>query len=501
MSDPANTATKRASLPVVLAAAAVALLLLARAAGGYVDPDVFHLMALARATCALGRVPTEDLFAYTPTVHPTIQHEWGMGMILYGIVHSAGAPGLLALRYALTLALGVACAACARRRGASAPVLLFLAPIGVLLASASLSTVRAQMLTLLFTALLLLLLEQDRAGKRSWIALWLPLFIVWTNVHGGFVVGLLFLLAHAVEQALRRRPIRPLVLALAGSALLLGATPYGFAHVPFLVRGILLRRPNVDEWAPIVRASPLDLALFAGSLALALWTAWSAGLRRARGLPLLLLSAAATVMHQRHLGIYAVVWTCQAPGFVEASPLGAAVRRLWSRNALATSAFACVLGIGAALSFARNRPFTLLVPSSPEDGAGWTYPVGAVAYLDAIGFRGNAMTPFHAGAYVSWKLHPKVKVSFDGRYEVAYPEGADQENVDFFLARPDWRAILAEYPTDVVLAAEKEPVARRMSEAAGWRLAYRDDVWSVWSRPGLDLPALDRGRIPAAAFP
>ncbi len=501
MSDSTSTAAKRAFLPIALAGAAVALLLLARAAGGYVDPDVFHLMALARATCALGHVPTEDVFAYTPTVHPTIQHEWGMGMILYGIVRAAGAPGLLALRYALTIALAIACAACARRRGASAPVILVLAPIGVLLASSSLSTVRAQMVTLLSTAILLGFLEQDRAGKRRWIALWLPLFLVWTNVHGGFVVGLVFLVVHAVEQALRRRPVRPLVFVLAACALLLGATPFGFAHVPFLVRGILLDRPNVDEWAPILRASPLDLALFAGSLALALGSAWSTGLRRAEGLALLLLSAAATVLHQRHLGIYAVVWTCLAPGFVERSPLGASIRKLWSRSALATSAFACVLAVGAGASLARNRPFALLVPSSPGDGAGWTYPVGAVAWLADVRFRGNAMTPFHAGAYVSWKLHPDVRVSFDGRYEVAYPDGAERENLDFFLARPGWRAILAKYPTDVVLAAEKEPVARRMSEAPGWKLAYRDGVWTVWSRPGLDLPALERARIPDATFP
>jgi hypothetical protein len=309
-------------------------------------------------------------------------------------------------------------------------------------------------------------------------------------VHGGFVVGLLFLLAHTIEQALRRRPVRHLVLVFAGCALLLGATPYGFSHVPFLVRGILLDRPHVDEWAPMIRAQPLDLALFAGSLALAVGSARSAGLRRAEGVPLLLLAAAATVLHQRHLGIYAVVWTCHAPGFVECSPLGAAIRRLWSR-----------IGLGAGASLVRNRPLTLLVPSTIADGAGWTYPVGAVEYLAAIGFRGNAMTPFHAGAYVSWKLHPNVLVSFDGRYEVAYPEGAEQENNDFFLARSNWRGILAKYPTDVVLAAEKEPVARRMSEVQGWKLAYRDEAWSVWSRPGLELPALDRERIPPATFP
>ena len=481
---------------------AVALLLLARAAGGYVDPDVYHLMALARATCALGHVPTVDRFAYTPTVDPTIQHEWGTGMILHGIAAGFGAGGLLALRYLLTLAIALACAVCARRRGASSPVLAMLALPGVLLVSPSLSTVRAQMFTLLFTALLLGFLERDREGKRGWIPAWLAVFLVWTNVHGGFVVGLLFLLVHLAEQAARRRPIRHLVLVLLACGLLLGATPYGFAHAPFLVRGILLDRPHVGEWAPMTQAAPLDLALFAGSLALALGAAAAAGWRRATGLPILLATAGATALHQRHLGIYAVAWTCLAPGWIEASPVGAAIRRLASRRAKAVLAAWCVLALGAGASLLRNRPLSLLVPSRPEDGVGWTFPVGAVAHLEASGFRGNVMTPFHAGAYVAWKLHPNVLVGFDGRYEVAYPEGAEQENHDFYLALPGWRELLEKHPTDLVLAAEDEPVAARMGDVPGWRLAYRDEAWSIWSRPGLELAPVDRtGRIPDATFP
>src|SRR5262249_5579638 len=107
----------------VAATAAIALLLLARAAGGYVDPDVYHLMALARALIAFGRVPVEDLFAYVPTVRPTIQHEWGMGLILHALVSGYGAAGLLLLRYTLTAGIALACVRCARRRGASVAVL------------------------------------------------------------------------------------------------------------------------------------------------------------------------------------------------------------------------------------------------------------------------------------------------------------------------------------------------------------------------------------------
>jgi hypothetical protein len=484
------------------ASVAIALLLFARAAGGYVDPDVFHEMALARAACALGRVPTVDLFAYTPTVQPTIQHEWGMGMVLYGMATWLGAPGLLLLRYGLAAAIAVACAACARRRGASGTVLAVLAPIGVLLVSPSLSTVRAQMVTLLFTALLLGFLERDREGRRGWIAGWLAVFLVWTNVHGGFVVGVLFLIVHACEQVARRRPVGHLLLALAASGLLLGATPYGFAHAPFLLRGILLARPHVGEWAPITRADPLDVALFAGSLALALGAVASTVWRRATGLPLLLAAAAATALHQRHLGIYAVVWTCLAPSWVESSAIGGALRKLAARSAIATAACWCLLGIGAAVSLVRNRPLRLLVPSSRADGVGWTYPVGAVEYLDGAGFRGNVMTPFHAGAFVSWKLHPRVLVSFDGRYEVAYADGAEQENHDFYLGRLGWREILERHPTDLVLAATDEAVAQRMGDVPGWTPVYRDDAWVIWKRPGLELPDRDRrGTVIAGTFP
>jgi hypothetical protein len=53
-----------------------------------------------------------------------------------------------------------------------------------------LSPVRAHILTFLFLACLLLMIEADRRGDRRWVLPWLLMFTVWLNVHGGFVVGL-----------------------------------------------------------------------------------------------------------------------------------------------------------------------------------------------------------------------------------------------------------------------------------------------------------------------
>ena len=40
-----------------------------------VDLDVWHLMALARENLREDWVPFDDRFAFTPTVHPSVQHK------------------------------------------------------------------------------------------------------------------------------------------------------------------------------------------------------------------------------------------------------------------------------------------------------------------------------------------------------------------------------------------------------------------------------------------
>src|SRR5580698_7136375 len=82
-----------------LAAAGFLLLMIANM--NFCDPDVWHEMALFREALADGRVPTEDHFAYTPTVSPSIHHEWGTGAILYTVMTTFGGPGMMVLKYAL----------------------------------------------------------------------------------------------------------------------------------------------------------------------------------------------------------------------------------------------------------------------------------------------------------------------------------------------------------------------------------------------------------------
>src|SRR3954453_14855419 len=83
----------------------LAAMLLYRMGPSVADPDLWHGMALAREGAALGRAPWEDRFAYTPTLYPTVHHEWGSGVVAYLLATRLGGPGIVLARYALIAAL------------------------------------------------------------------------------------------------------------------------------------------------------------------------------------------------------------------------------------------------------------------------------------------------------------------------------------------------------------------------------------------------------------
>src|SRR5581483_11849988 len=131
----------------------------------------------AREIVAHGRVPDRDVFAYTPTMELVIHHEWGTGIVLYAASTASGldGAGLMLLKHALALGMGIGCYLVARRRGASPTLFALLAIVGIQLSVFAFSTIRAQVFTMFFTVCLLYFLEQDDRGRRGWIAVWLPM--------------------------------------------------------------------------------------------------------------------------------------------------------------------------------------------------------------------------------------------------------------------------------------------------------------------------------------
>lgn len=493
----------RGSAAVLGVFAVGALLCLGVFQTNFIDPDVWHEMALIRQARLDGALPTQDTLAYTATVEPSIHHEWGTGLILFAAAHSLGGFGLVLLKSLLTAGIAVACVSAVRRSGASAAVFCGLAPVAIFLSWYGFSTVRAQMFTLLFTGVLMAQLAKDRKGQRRWAVAWLLFNVIWLNLHAGFVVGLVLLACHTIEQALRRRPVAHLVAALVASAALMLVNPYGWAYIEFLWHALRLPRPAIAEWLPVWEAPVSVLGVFAISLLLILYCLGKLGPRRLPGLLLLAAAAWAGLMHQRHLSIYAVVWVCLVPGWVDQTSLGMALTDLWSRRARAVQRTCAVVGVTCLAATLSHRPWQATLPARPGDHPDLTYPVGAVDWLTEVGFQGNLEVPFLVGAFVAWKLNPAVRVSLDSRYEVAYPPEALQRNLDTYAARPGWEERMSEQSTtDAVLLPVDGPLAAALPSLPGWTRVYRDDAFEIYLRPGRSLPAADRrGQVAVGTIP
>jgi len=471
-----------------------------------IDPDAFHEMALFRSAVQTGRIPTEDLFAYTPTVSPCVHHEWATGMILYATAMTAGAGGIMALKYLLVAAICGICLVCGSRRGASLANLTVCSLLAVGLVRIGFTTIRAQVFTLLALALLLLLLDRDRQGKRGWIVVCVPVFWVWLNLHGGFVVGLAILALHWLEQVVRQRtPQWHLILTGLGLLLLLPLNPYGWTYIPYLWRAVLMPRPQITEWAPLWEDPDLaQLLTYGASVVVLVYCLLSVGPRRMPGVLIVLACAVLALRHVRHLSLYGVTWWCYMPGFLQQTPLGGSLTVFWERQrhfVLTLLLGLTVLCLCVALP---RKPWQMSIPTTAGGPTGdkLLYPAGAVRYLRTQGFQGNLMTPFSEGAYVSWELGPAVKVSMDSRFEVAYKPGLLEEQTAFYRAQEGWQQVLDRYPTDAVLVRRTEPVAPLLIQMPGWTRVYEDDSYAIVARSDLHLPVVDRTGEPLeATFP
>jgi hypothetical protein len=466
----------------------------------FVDLDIWHSMSVAREALRLGHLPLQDRFAFTPTVFPVVHHEWAWGFVLYFLATHGGLAALEVARVVLFTLLAVLTVRVAIQRGADVSSFV-VSPTALVMAWVGLTALRAQVMTLVFLALLLNFVESDRRGGRRWILPALVCHVVWLNVHAGFAVGMGVLGLHALEQAARRQPFVHLIAVLGAMAALVFVNPYGADYVRYLIPALTMSRDVITEWQPIWSAPWPAMAAYGVSAALALLALAAVGLRDAPGWLLLVVTGYLAMRHQRHISIFAVVWLAQVPALVARTRVGHALSRAWARPAdflsIATTAWA----LAVALFFAaRFHPWQLQPPAQEGTGVRY-YPIGVVQYLADQQFVGTVLNPFEAGAFISWKLDGRVKVSMDGRYEAAYPPDVLDEQMALYDAKPGWEGTLERYAPDLVLARQTSPLLPLLTQTA-WHIVYQDDVYALLARPGLDLPTRDRrGDHPLGSFP
>jgi hypothetical protein len=497
---------------------------------GVVDLDIFHEMALFREAINLGKLPRHDLFSYIPTITPIIHHEWGTGALLYIIIvkFGLGSKGLILIKYLLTIFIAAGCYKFAIRQGGNAYIFSLLAFTAILLGDIGFTTIRAQLFTLFFLILFLFLIEQDRKGNELALFGLLPIFVLWANLHAGFIVGLGLFAIYIAERFLsdinKRKNFwvsfkdskRNLLIFLTVCISLL-INPYGYEYFPYLWNAVTLDRSElIPEWRPVWEVCTGHLFLYLVALSFILYSIVKKGWKNLPGLPILAATAYVSLLHYRHLSLFALVWICYAPSYVNDTPLGDLIKNTFKNNYKIISIFFLIVGIFGLSYSLKNHFWQLKIPTSHEKYKSGVpiYPSGAVDYLRRNNFSGNIMVPYSTGSFISWNLYPNVKVSMDSRFEVAYQYESVVENYNFYAAEKDWQNIPLKYETDAILVPNWTRVKKELMKNISkpnkvpflktWLQVYTDASYSIYMEPKIavkypteDLgPVTIKGRFP-----
>ena len=348
------------------------------------DPDFgWHLQA-GNHIREFG-IPAHDIFTYTARNFRWIDHEWGNNVIA-SFIYQIGKFWLLAMVFAFlwTLSLFI--------NGSKAW-------FGVLLIAAVAMTPYAGVRAVTWTVLLLAVLIRLAHSRSRYIHWLIPvLFVVWANLHAGFVIGFVYIVYLAIKE---RKLFWGLILALAILASF--CNPYGprlYVEIWRTLSDTSLHY-EIREWATFhipLATIPYVMLFGVGYAYCVLHTKrhfWkffpfstvllAAGLSATRNFPLF---TSGSIQDTKK---YLDAIRQRMPSQFD-SP------RKWVLS------FIILAFVGGTIY--GLRPF---LPTNKQ-----SYPIQAVAYLSAHPCAGNLFNAYDYGGYLIWKL-PSEPVYIDGR--------------------------------------------------------------------------------------
>ncbi len=478
------------------------------------DYDFWWHIATGRYIVTEGHLPTIDPFSYTSIMEVNknifperesffLTQYWLAQVIFYFIFNTFGAGGMVFTRSLLLLLIGLI--ACWRMlRDGVEPYIAYILSFLFLMVSLGSIGERPVLFSMLFTAAVIFILDEFRQKKNKVLLFLIPVMVLWANMHGAYVLGVIiisaYMLAEAVNAGLRKSDLeenrRSFFFVITALAILITyLNPNGWAAFPMSLHpkyeifqkgiqeyeSVFSRYANkVDSlnyyYLSLAALFPLVLILRNRKFDLAHFIVLSGflfmSLKAIRFNTFYAITAVMMLGKECNLLINSLI----------EKRISLETTQKLKKVLVAAMAISSLLFLAGVI--ASGKPSLDVARRS-------SVPVGAVDFIEKNKLLGNMFNDYAYGGYISWRLYPQ-KTFIDSRTlnitvmneygwvtdAVRKVEGIKTKNEQTQL----WEAILRHYRINYVFLPLLDfygtvfPLVPELADSKEWVPVYLDQV-------------------------
>ncbi|MGE5305637.1 MAG: hypothetical protein ACM3TN_20190 [Alphaproteobacteria bacterium] len=457
-------------------------------------------------------IPTHDIFSYLKPAPKWIAHEWLSEVLMAMIYHATGLSGIV-IFFAAFLALTHAFLyQCLRRRSGDVLAVILITAIAVA-TSATHWLARPHVFSLALTLAWYHALNSYQFNHRNTLKYLPALMLLWVNLHGGFVLGLILLVIFTLgncfgaiaappsiaEERWRKAKQLALFAILCAGVACINPRGYEILLFPFKLTSDQLLMDRVTEFLSPNFHKPLPfkymLLIFITAVAFS----------RIRLDPievgLVVLLTYMSLYSVRYVSLYAIIVAPPLLRLIE-DLFSQLPPRFWQFYRRRTQNLAVLepstshyLWPAISVSLTTALAITGLIHF---EFSTTRFPVAAVEFLKHAAIPGNIFNDDEFGDYMIFAAWPQYRVFIDGRSDMYGPDRIT-DYLKVADGQPDWENTIQKYDISLVFFAPQSPIAAILRGRKDWSVIYSDEIASIFLRNDVrHQPLIDKYRNTAS---
>ena len=438
------------------------------------DPDIWWHLHNAEYLLQHHRLPDFDTYSFTVPGHPWMNHEWLAEIPYYAAWRIVGLRGIDALSVAILCLIFLGVLYLSYRESGNYKAAVLATTCAIFVGKGAFGP-RTILFGYAYLVVLLIILQSFQKNRRA--PLWLipPLFCLWVNTHGSWLIGMIIFSIIGSGGLIRLKwgmidgtcwtasQRKKLLVTWAASVAALFVNPFGWRLVVYPLDLAFRQKVNiehVEEWVSLNFHDGRGKFVLVLIMILLLTS-----LVRPRGwtwaeLGVTLFALYSGLTYVRFLILLGVVLAPILAKTLDFVPP--------YRAELDTPVLNCFAILLMIVGVAHYWPRETQLQNTVDE---W-YPHQAVSYLQAQSVTGSVVNYYIWGGYINWK-DPNLKIFIDGRADIFEYGGVFGDYLSLLqLEEPE--RILDRYHAQYVLMPHHEPLTYALEHDPKWKTVYSD---------------------------